>query len=167
MIYAYSSAAQFDNRDLTGSERLPFSMWLVSSLKVDDGLNLQSTTVFDYKGGMYYRPACEFRGFREITRTDPMGAYTVTTLRQDDYVWGKIASTIRYDALNTLVVGTEKFYGVVVPNSNSPGIQFPKLEQTIRAVYDGQTTPIATMEQYKHDIYGNVIETTKFNLSFD
>ena len=77
------------------------------------GLGQQSLTTFNYKGGLFNRPTCEFRGFRQITQTGPTGAYTVTNFRQDDYVWGKIASTKRYDASDALIVGTEYFYSTL------------------------------------------------------
>ena len=163
IAYGYSSSTQFDNKDLAGKERLPFSMWLVTSVTTDDGLGQQSTDTYSYKGGMYCRPTCEFRGFREITETDPSSAYTVTTFRQEDGVWGKVAGTDHYDSSDNRLQASSSTYAVI---DQGDGVLWPRLENEASFQYDGAAVPVVTGTAFTYDAYANVTTASLHELTF-
>ena len=164
IAYAYSSSAQSDHRDLTGKPGLSNPMWLVTAVTVDDGLgetNSAHSTTFSYKGGYRDAPTCEFRGFREITQTDPTGASTVTMFRQDDGVWGRIAAVNRYDSSGGLLQTISNAY---TNTDMDHGIVWPKLESESRYQYDGSHAPLVRGKALVYDAYGNVASESRHQI---
>ena len=156
--FDYVSSSEYDNTDTTGSERMPISQWVVSSITMDDGLVDTHSTSISYKGGLWDAGTREFRGFREITETDPTGAEKITTYLQDDDFRGLISSIEQQDDSGNDLLEIVNTY-----NSSSPvaGVVFPYLEQKDTITYDGVSPGRTTRINYTYDSYGNIETETR------
>ena len=156
--YEYGVSTQFDNTDYTGTPRLANKIWVVTQFTRDDALGGVSTTQISYRGGLYEGfPKCEFRGFREVTVTDPTGADRVSTYLQDDACWGHANSTTQYSAAGALLLAKESEWAYRDIDADR-GIVFPYVETSRRKLYDGADTPKVTEKHYTYDDFGNSTE---------
>lgn len=176
ITYNYESSI---NVNFPTVNRRPFSHWVVTSIVSNDGLAVNGyTTSYLYKDELWDPSTRESRGFREVTTTDPSLDFTRTTYRQDDFLWGNVELTLRYNKSGVLMSGSKFLYKIdpePAPNPDpapnpypSPaGVKHPRLWRAMRATYDGKPTPVATLEEYAYDQYGNVIKTTRSKLTIN
>jgi RHS repeat-associated protein len=71
----YQPSTKWDNSDGT-RPRLPFPVYAVQNVTVNDGNNNIGTTSYTFKGGFYDTSNREFRGFGYSHETDPYGLVT-------------------------------------------------------------------------------------------
>jgi RHS repeat-associated protein len=170
----YLPSTQYDNTDrlwtnspwASGAKSLlPFPIYTVSSITVDDGFGNLSTNTYSYVHGMFDPVWREFRGFNCVTMTDPYGMQTVTYFHQsggfDDSAdgefqdqgsfskkgmpyrvetWGSDGQLYRV-ALNKVIEYT----------LSTNGWYFPCVGQTIVMDYEGQSSYRATAKQFTYD----------------
>jgi RHS repeat-associated protein len=151
--YGYAASTAFDNTDAGGLPGLPFALWVVSSVIHDDGLGTAMTRSFVYEGGYYDGIQREFRGFREVSDTDAVGARTVTRFVQSGAAWGAVAATDRYAASGDRLLAIEHSHSDVDLGN---GIRWGRLDHTTTTRYDGAVEGLASRTSYSYDEYGNV-----------
>ncbi len=79
----YNPSTQYDNT------ALPFPLYVVSSLEIDPGVGVHSTTTYDYEGGLFDPDDRAFWGFEKVTKTNPDGTVEEITYHQDLYRRGR------------------------------------------------------------------------------
>ena len=79
----YTPSTQYDNT------ALPFPLYVVSSLEIDPGVGVRSTTTYDYQGGLFDPDDRAFWGFEKVTKTNPDGTVEEITYHQDLYRRGR------------------------------------------------------------------------------
>jgi YD repeat-containing protein len=134
---------------------LPFIVQTLSSVTVDDGNGVQSTTTYDYSGGYYDYADREFRGFEYMKTTAPDGTYTETWFHQDDIYKGLIKEQITRDSSGNIYTRSVNTYETTSPY---PEINFPYLRQKDDYIYDGTSTPKQARIEFWYDDYGNIIK---------
>jgi hypothetical protein len=149
---------------------LPFSVKTVASITVDDGNGMESVRTYDYSGGLFDFEDREFRGFENVTVTDPNGTYTKSLYLQDDIYKGVAQEQTVYDVSGNKYTQVINSYACVSPDpatndctSPDAGIYFPYLERQDTMIYDGDNgaTPRHIINEYTFDDYGNV--TSKYS----
>jgi len=171
---AYIPSTKYDNTDRSwtndpwaegAKSLLPFPVYTVSSIAINDGFGNVATNFYSYKHGRFDPISREFRGFNSATVTDPYGAKSVTYFHQsggfDDSVDGeyqdqgsfaKKGMPYRIETWGTngllyqLVLSKVQEY---VLNTN--GWYFPCLVQRIVMDYEGLGTYRATAVEYAYD----------------
>jgi RHS repeat-associated protein len=73
---------------------LPYTVSVVSSVKYEDQSSPTATTLYSYAGGYHDKEDREFRGFHEVSRTNPDGTKTIRTYfdQTDDFRKGRLVS---------------------------------------------------------------------------
>ena len=88
---SYVASTTLDNRSTNWSgdpwaagakSLLPMNVWVVSQTVNYDGLGDVYTNIYAFKGGYYNAAEREFRGFSQVTMTDPLGTQTTTYFHQ-------------------------------------------------------------------------------------
>jgi hypothetical protein len=82
-------------------------VWTVAQTTLSDGLGWSATTRYSYAGGTWSAVDREFRGFGEVTVTDPAGNRTLTTFHQDDVKKGQVDSRRIEDSAGHLFTETQ------------------------------------------------------------
>ena len=77
-----SSTHHTKHQDNGGINRLPFPVYVVSEVTVNDGFVDKGTTIYDYSRGMFDPETREFRGFGRVEITDPLGTKTIRYYHQ-------------------------------------------------------------------------------------
>lgn len=144
---SYAPSTQYNNTFL------PFVVQTLSSVTIDDGNGILSTTTYEYSGGYYDYDDREFRGFEYVKAVLPNGTYTETWYLQDDIFKGLPDEQITRDSSGDIYTKTENTY-----ESSSPytGVDFPYLKQKDDYVYDGTATPKQARTDFEYDSYGNI-----------
>ena len=156
--YQYGPSTQFDNTDYTGTPRLANKMWVVTKVTHDDALGTQSSSNITYRGGLYEGfPKCEFRGFREVSITNAMGAKSTTTYLQDDACWGHQSQQSLHDAEGMLLSTSESEWTYRDIEADGT-IVFPYVNRSLSKIYDGAETPRVLEQNYTYDDYGNITQ---------
>ncbi len=142
----YVSSANFDNTGGDGSNDLLFVMPVVSKITKNPGVGKSGSTTYNYDGGSYDIPNRQFRGFRHVKITDPLGYVNHTYFYQDNPRLGKPE---RQE--NSVV----KTYNTYKQDSSAP--YFTPLIQ-LDEYADSQCRRTA----YQYDDYGNVTKTNYY-----
>jgi len=170
----YAPSTALDNRNTNwvsdpwseGTKSLlPFNVWVVTNIVVNDGMGNGSTNNYAFKGGYYNAHDREFRGFSQCTVTDPVGAKTITYFHQgggrdntalgeylDQTSTAKKGIPFRIDVVRndgaTNKITLNKVQEVML---NSNGWYFPFISQTIVMNYEGLSSYRATARQFSYD----------------
>ncbi|MBI5225216.1 VCBS repeat-containing protein, partial [Candidatus Micrarchaeota archaeon] len=154
----YTTSTSLNNADVNGTNRLPFNIWVVSSIKVDNGAsnpqNYSGKTSYNYSGGMYYFPDKEFRGFAVANETLADGTLQTHFFHQDSGRKGMEFKTEIYDSNKKLFLAKESNW---VGNLTS-GYYKTYLASEATFTYDGSATPRITNTTYFYDDYGNILQ---------
>jgi len=174
VMVAYTPSTKYDNTDRTwtndpwaegAKSLLPFPVYTVSTIRVDDGFGNQSTNTYAYKHGMFDPVSREFRGFNSVIVTDPFGAKTVTYFHQsggfddstngeflDQGSFSKKGMPYRVEAWGTNGLLYQLTLNKVIENILSTnGWYFPCITQTIVMSYEGLTSYRAIAKQFTYD----------------
>lgn len=79
----YTSSANFN------ANNIPFILPVVSKLTKNPGIGIEGITSYSYDGGWYDLSSREFRGFRHVQSTDPLGFISNSYYLQDASRLGK------------------------------------------------------------------------------
>ncbi len=144
---------------------LPFNIWVVTNVVVNDGMGNSSTNSYAFKGGYYNVPEREFRGFSQCTETDPLGTKTTTYFHQsggrDNSALGEYldqgSESKKGIPFRIEVVGSDGATNKITLNKveevelNSSGWYFPYISQAIEMTYEGLPSYRATAKQFTYD----------------
>ena len=141
----YTASTEYQNRALS------FPLYVVSSLEIDPGVGVSSTTTYDYEGGVYNPDDRAFWGFATVTKTNPNGTVEVTTNHQDRFRRGKAYQvTVTEPGEPTPFSVTSNTWETVPSDPSSYGDwAFIKLTQTRIDLYDD--LQVYTQENYTYD----------------
>lgn len=142
----YASSANFDNTGGDGKNDLFFVMPVVSKITKNPGVGKSGVTLYSYEGGNYDIPNRQFRGFRYVKITDPLGYINHNYFHQDNPRLGKLE---RQE--NSIL----KAYNTYKQDSSAP--YFTPLVQL-----DEYTDSQCRRTTYQYDDYGNVIKTNYY-----
>ena len=183
---SYASSTTLDNRDRDwlsdpwkeGTKNLlPLNVWVVSQIVGSDGMGTQSTNTYSYKGGFFDPTEKDFRGFSQVTVTDPLGIRTTTYYHQsggrDNSALGEYADpgsrSKKGIPFRVDIVGSDGLTNKIVLSKveeaelNSNGWYFPYVSQTITMNYEGLGNYRARAERFTYDTNSeNVVQTCSF-----
>ncbi|MCX5695021.1 MAG: hypothetical protein NT014_07910 [Candidatus Omnitrophica bacterium] len=142
----YASSGEFNNTGSDGRNKLIFTMPLVKTSTNNPGVGESGITGYNYEGGWYDLPNREFRGFRHIQTTDPLGYIAHTYFHQDDSRLGK---TEKEEG------SIKRVYYTYASDSSVP--YFTPLTQ-LDEYLDAKGKRVS----YEYDDYGNVTKTTQW-----
>jgi YD repeat-containing protein len=153
----YTPSTIFDNTGPDNLSDLPFSLWLVSKLIVNNGMTTQQqtndVTTYSYQDGFYKWQDREFWGFGTIDEVLPSTARKKHVFHQDDALKGRYLELQSRDNQQNPFVETEYAWGSTVNN----GVYTVKLNQEKQYTYDGTATnPKIIQTDYLYDNFGNV-----------
>lgn len=140
----YTSSDNFDNTGDDDKNDLPLALPVVKKITRNPGIGKVGTTTYNYEGGWYDIPNREFRGFRKVSVTDPLGYTTHTYFHQDDSRLGKIE---RQE--NPVVTATNTYQ-----EDNSAPYFTPLIK------VKECTNNKCSLVNYEYDSYANVSKTT-------
>ncbi|MBK8574581.1 MAG: VCBS repeat-containing protein [Elusimicrobia bacterium] len=153
---------RYKSRD---ASKLPFSVGVVESMTISDGMGSSATNRFAYSEGLYDKTPWskkEFLGFKTVTVTDAVGNKSVTTFRQDggavngvNLFKGQVEKVETFDAANNPLTKTVNSFSYTQP---FPGVYFPITART--DTYQlGSVGSKQTAVEYTYDAYGNVTQS--------
>jgi RHS repeat-associated protein len=145
-------------------------VFLVTQIKVTDtqpsGSTPETYTQNIAYHDAYFDPADrEFRGFAEVTVTDPItGNYTQTTFYQgkgteNPALKGRIKEIRAYDGTNASIFVETNAYVVSGVGPGNSSIAYPKLTQVDTTVYENGSG-VSVRTRYEYDQIGNVTRET-------
>jgi RHS repeat-associated protein len=170
----YTPSTRYDNTDRTwtndpwaegAKSLLPFPVYTVSSIAINDGFGNIATNTYAYQHGYFDHASREFRGFGNVTVTDPYGGKTVTYFHQgggfnnatngefqDQGSFSKKGMPYRVETWGT----NGALYQIVLNKINeyvlsTNGWYFPCVTQTVVMNYEGLSTYRASAVQYTYD----------------
>ncbi|MFH1691505.1 MAG: RHS repeat-associated core domain-containing protein [Candidatus Omnitrophota bacterium] len=163
----YTYASQYDNG------LLPFPVYVASSISLIDTLPVTQpqevyTQNFRYAGGYFDASEREFRGFAQITVTDPItGNYTETHFfqgkdGQDGALKGQIEKILAFDGDDRQISQVVNTYEVKKGGSDENVLGFPALTEIQTTVWEENETSITTKSTLVYDNIGNPIKATDF-----
>jgi RHS repeat-associated protein len=174
----YQPSTVLNNSDGT-RPRLPFPVYVATSVTTSDGRGNSATTSYDYAGGYYDTTYREFRGFAVVTETDALGAYTTTWFHQGGGTNGSALGEYNDDLAKagmpyrTEVYGSDsKFYSRTLSKVDevklhTNGVYFPFVRQTIKEDFEGNTGATAyraTASSYGYNVISNNLGSSTGNL---
>jgi len=139
-------AFTFPQNELTHYEHnslnygLPYVVQTVSSVEVNDGLGALSTTTYNYNLGYYHVVEREYRGFHEVSQTNPDSTRTINYYHvQDDVKKGKKYRAESKDPSDNLMIFS--FYEWDAHSFGEAGghADFVKLIEQDAVYYDSPT----------------------------
>ncbi|MBI5144971.1 MAG: hypothetical protein HZA27_02155, partial [Candidatus Omnitrophica bacterium] len=142
----YEPSSNFNNNGDDNKNDLPFVIPVAKSISKNPGIGDSGTTSYNYEGGCYDILKRDFRGFRHVQATDPLGYVSHTYFHQVDSKLGKIEHQENSIAktLNTYQDDTSTPYF-------TPLIQM-----------DEYTNSKCARTQFAYDAYGNITKTSYF-----
>lgn len=160
--FNYTKAVSFDNTGSDSIPDLPFPLWVVQSMTVNNGMNnaheTEDVTTYSYQDGFYKWQDREFRGFGIINAVEPNGSKKQYTFSQEDSRKGRLTELIHRDSSNNPYHEIENSWS----NSSSDGIYTVNLTQEKNYIYDGSgSSPKVTQTDYTYDSYGNITKTSQ------
>ncbi len=160
--FDYEKAAVYDNTGTDSLPDLPFPLWVVKKMTVDNGmsgaLHTSDVTNYSYKDGFYDAGDKEFRGFAEVSTTEPNGAKKKYLFKQDDGLKGRLYQEQTSDSSDNLYSRTDYDWS----SSLSNGIYTVKLDAKKDYTYDGVgSNPKINETDYTYDSYGNVLKRSE------
>lgn len=137
------------------TSKMPQSIWVLSSISVNDGNGNILDRSYSYNDGNYDRSERSFYGFGEIKDVQPDGTVVVTTVHNDDYyLKGLVSDKQLRDGDNLLLQHVHNEYSIT---SLAEKIGYPHLDSTTTFIYEkGCAETKLTGQQYTYDQYGNV-----------
>ncbi len=141
----YTASTEYQNRALS------FPLYVVSSLEIDPGVGVSSTTTYEYEGGLYDPDDRAFWGFATVTKTNPNDTVEITTNHQDRFRRGKAYQvTVTEPGEPAPFSVTSNTWETVPSDPSSYGDwAFVKLTQTRTDLYDDQQ--VCIQEDYTYD----------------
>ncbi|MEK7672304.1 MAG: RHS repeat-associated core domain-containing protein [Patescibacteria group bacterium] len=154
------------------NSKLPFKLFLISEITLNDNVNSAITTSYEYAGGKYYykNPLDrKFSGFHDITIKDDLGVNKIyyhqgdtndTAVGETLDLPGKIGQVYlseKYDKTNKLFYKNFQRWGNVTLGTDCNLVQ---LSQVVNSIYDGNTGYKSNAEQYIYDTFGNLTQST-------
>jgi len=156
---AYESSAYSPNTQYP-TQIMPFIVPVVKTVTVKDTLSNETyATQYSYKDGVWNTTKREFRGFRVVKVTDPIGSYTETTFLQDDIYKGRIATQASYDSGGNVFALTGNTWA---SQQIIPGVNFVFLQRSDNYVFDGDVTGRRSAQLFFYDEtpqFGNLTKT--------
>jgi len=140
----YTSSGDFDNTAGDGRNDLPFIMTMVETTTKNPGIGEAGTTSYVYAGGWYDIPKREFRGFRQVQATDPLGYITQLYFLQNDAKLGKLQRQVNS------ITETQNTY-----RDDDTAPYFTPLIQT-----EEYMNSKCKRVHYEYDDYGNINKTS-------
>ena len=156
--FSYISSGLLDNTGGDGLPDLPFVVPVVERVTLSDGMGNSYTTRYAYAGGRYEAPAKEFRGFAEVTLSDPAGTKTQTLFHQDAQKKGRAQQVTVSDKDGTRYTKLANTWRCAEP---SPGSRFCALSRQVSTTFDGDATSKQAAVAYDYDAFGNVTTVTE------
>ncbi len=155
---SYLPMTSVDNTGGDGKSDLSFTGWLVNEVTSDNGVpgphNVQGTTTYAYKNGLYDPQEKEFRGFQEVRETRPDTSIKDTLFFQDKNRKGLIKEVILQNSVFNYFARQVFNYDVIEAIST-----VVLLHETVDETYDGITNnPRTTKTIYNYDDFGNIIK---------
>ncbi|MFH0971831.1 MAG: toxin TcdB middle/N-terminal domain-containing protein, partial [Candidatus Micrarchaeota archaeon] len=152
----YTQSTFLNNSGNRSISNLPFNLWVVSSISEYDGINasFNSTTLYNYSGGLWKNQEKDFRGFAVANITLPDGTRETHLFHQDEGNKGLEYKTEIFDA--SLKPYSKSEYNFTTIKNNS--IYSTLLSDERSFTFDGSnSTPRITNTTYSYDNYGNLI----------
>jgi YD repeat-containing protein len=155
--FDYTPSTKFDNTGSDDLPDLPFPLWLVGKMTVNNGMTTQQqttdTTTYSYQNGFYKWQDKEFRGFGTIDEVLPSTARKKHVFHQDDAFKGRYLELQSRDNQQNPFAETEYTWGSTTNN----GIFTVTLTQEKQYTYDGTVeNPKVVQTEYRYDGFGNV-----------
>ncbi|MBF0533231.1 MAG: fibronectin type III domain-containing protein, partial [Candidatus Omnitrophica bacterium] len=142
---------------------LPYSMPLLSRVKVSDGRGNSYVTDYDYAQGLWSAADQEFMGFGKVTVKDADGNWAETTFDQTDiYRRGLPLTSAFYSSDGSLFNKTVNTWSTQTVYNTAPAVKFVKLDRADNFGYDGNATGKRTAAENYYDEspqYGNVTKS--------
>lgn len=149
----YAPSTSFDNTDGSGNPTLPFPMQCVISTTGEDGMGNSYTSSNSYSGGSFDTADREFRGFREVSATDPAGIMSKTWIHQDSVFKGRPIKQEVFDKYGQLYKRSTNSWDSA---SLYSGLSvFPYQTRKEDHLFDGRAIAKVTAVESTYDEYGN------------
>ena len=123
---------------------LPFAMYTVASISVNDGVAYatetagnDATTHYHYENGLYDYDSRELRGYATVKRTNPDGTVTHFHFLQGTFNKGKLDHTVLKDASGTRTIEQTQYVWREVPTGDASVFV---ARATMRTTYYDQAT---------------------------
>lgn len=160
--YDYMKASTLDNTGPDNNPDLPFPLWIVQTMTVNNGMTnsheTEDVTTYSYQNGLYKWQDREFRGFGNVSTIEPNGSKKQYVFNQDDATKGRVAEVSHTDASNNPYTKVEHTWS----NSSANGIYTVNLTQEKNYTYDGSASnPKISQTDYAYDSYGNVMKKSE------
>ena len=152
--YGATSSIDYTPSSKYPNTLMPFIIYALSSLEIDDGFGNISTSTYSYSGGLFDFPARDFRGFESVVQTRAVGTpyetVTETQFHQDDFLKGRrkdveVKEPSAGEPLSKISLSWEKVYLDEPENTAA----FVKLIQERIEYYDSVT--VYTQQDYTYD----------------
>ncbi len=151
-VYTKTSDSIYPNVDIQ------YSLPLVSSVKIDDGIAGQNAISYKYTGAKAHVKGCGFLGFESIEekedRSDGTGKTKLTKYNQEFPKTGTVQSEEIKLSDNTLIAKTVNEYDFI----NTSGVYSVYQNKSTQTSYniDGTFLKSVTTENSDFDVYGNI-----------
>jgi len=155
----YTPSTQYNNN------ALPFPLYVVSSLEIDPGVGVHSTTTYDYEGGLFDPDDRAFWGFEKVTKTNPDGTVEEITYHQDLYRRGRpLQVTITEPGGISPFSVTSNTWETSPANPPQDGWAFVKRTRERTDLYDDQQVYMQSDYTYDDD-NGNLLSIERSGTS--
>ncbi len=153
----YLESTKFDNTGQDDISDIGFNIWIVNTLFKENGMNntqnINFTTHYQYKDGLYDYGDRDFRGFNKIDEIIQNISIITHMFNQSDSLKGQEYKTDIYDTNSKLYHSTERKFNV----ENNGGYYTIEIIKEIELLYDGSyEAPFVTETEYGYDDYGNI-----------
>jgi RHS repeat-associated protein len=171
----YTNAAHWNNSDGT-RPRLPLPVYTVTSVTVNDGIRNSGTTTYSYMGGLYDTTWREFRGFAEVTETDPLGTTNYNYFYQGgglnfstygEYQDSRFKAGMPWDIQTYGSDGEfykETFNIVDQVRVDPNGVYFPYVTNAFTFDAEPAVSARATLKQYHYAVTADTLAASTGNL---
>lgn len=163
--YGATTTVQYTPSSAWSGNKMPFVMYTVTAVTVNDGHGVAATTRYSYGGGLYDRSSRRFLGFHTVRKTLPCNAgetacpWEYLVFRQDYGSASKLASRTRYvGASQRLALETYTYTtnGAVLPYTSLLTSESHVTFGPGAASCTAATCKTVT-NQYIYDAFGNVV----------
>lgn len=168
----YSSSVAEMVRDAEAGRRwsqtLPFPVPVVSSMEVDDGLNIYRTE-FAYRNGYYDAVEKEFRGFAQVVKSEIgdetipslITSYSFDTGRSAEALKGKLLALETHDPDGKLYFREQHDWSTTTLLQGIPGeprsVTYAFRSGKHLDVYEGTQSSTSARWDYEYDNFGNLV----------
>ncbi|MFA6350582.1 MAG: toxin TcdB middle/N-terminal domain-containing protein, partial [Candidatus Omnitrophota bacterium] len=155
----YNPSSEFDNKDDSGVQGLPFPVYVVNTVTSRDtviGSNPDVVTTYEYKKGLFDFSEREFRGFGYVKVSDALGNYNETYYHQDGILKGRPRVQDNKDHEGEVISRSENTWQ---SKDMGNGVNFAYLAKTTSYIYEKTDTPKISRVNFEYDQYGNPSRT--------